>query len=150
MNWEKKADGTLGYTEECAARRTGSMTQDAFIAEFAMWPGGRNPSVMLGNLWGGEYEAEPAATAMAMIEDVPGVVWPFFSWTPEENEVISTTQTDIKTFISNSTAQAVAGEVEITDEWWNGFVSNIDSMGGQKLIDAYQSAVDRIYAGEAY
>ena len=150
VNWEKKADGTLGYTEECAARRTGSMTQDAFIAEFAMWPGGRNPSVMLDNLWGGEYEAEPAATAMAMIEDDNDIVWPFFSWTADENEVIATTQTDILTFITNSTAQAVAGEVEITDEWWNAFVANIDSMGGQKLIDTYQSAVDRIYAGEAY
>ena len=40
--------------------------------------------------------------------------------------------------------------MEITDEWWNAFVANIDSMGGQKLIDTYQSAVDRIYAGEAY
>ena len=91
-----------------------------------------------------------AATAMAMIEDANDIVWPFFSWTADENEVISTTQTDILTFITNSTAQAVAGEVEITDEWWNAFVANIDSMGGQKLIDTYQSAVDRIYAGEAY
>lgn len=150
VNWEVKADGTLGYTEECAAKRTGSMTQDAFIAQFAMWPGGRNPSVMLDNLWGGEYEAEPAATAFAMMDNVGDVVWPFFSWTPEENEIISTVQADINTYITNSTAQAIAGEVEITDDWWNTFVSEIDAMGGEKLIGAYKTAVERIYAGEAY
>lgn len=150
VNWEVKADGSLGYTEECAAQRTGTMTQDAFIAQFAMWPGGRNPSVMMDNLWGGEYEPIPAAAAMGMMDNVNDVVWPFFSWTPEENEVNATYNSDIKTYATNSTAQAVAGEIEITDEWWNSFVSEIDKMGADKLIGAYKTAVERIYNGEAY
>ncbi len=150
VNWEVKADGTLGYTEATAATRTADMTQDTFIAQFAMWPGGRNPAVMMDNLWGGEYEAEPASTAFAMMDYIPKTVWPIFSWTEEENKVINTVQNDISTFISTNTAQAIAGEVEITDEWWNNFVSQIDAMGGAKLLAAYQTAVERIYNGGAY
>ena len=150
VNWEVKEDGSLGYTEETLATRTSDMTQDNFIAQFAMWPGGRNPAVMLDNLWGGEYEEEPASTAFALMDYLPETIWPIFSWTEEENEVINTVQSDISTFISTSTAQAIAGEVEITDEWWNNFVSQIDSMGGAKLLEAYQSAAERIYNGEAY
>ena len=150
VNWEVKADGSLGYTEETAAKRTGTMTQDAFIAQFAMWPGGRNPSVMMDNLWGGEYEPLPAAAAMGLMENVGEIVWPFFSWTPEENEINATVNNDIKTYVTNCTAQAMAGEVEINDAWWNNFVSEIDKMGAEKLIGAYKTAVERIYNGEAY
>lgn len=149
-NWEVKADGSLGYTEETLATRTDSMTQDAFIGQFAMWPGGRNPAVMLDNLWGGEYEAEPAATAIGMMDDAPDVVWPIFSWSEEENKVISTVQSDINAYITTNTAQVIVGDIELTDEWWNGFVKEIESMGAEKLIAAYQSAVERIYGGEAY
>ena len=43
------------------------------------------------------------------------------------------------------TAQAITGEIEITDAWWNEFVSNIDAMGAEKLIGAYEAALTRIY-----
>ncbi|NLJ65240.1 MAG: extracellular solute-binding protein [Christensenellaceae bacterium] len=150
VNWEAKADGSLGYTEATLATRTSDMTQDNFIAQFAMWPGGRNPAVMLENLWGGEYEAEPASTAFALMDYLPKTIWPIFSWTEEENEVINTVQGDIRSFINTSTAQVIAGEVELTDEWWNSFVKQIDAMGGKKLLDAYQNAVERIYSGGDY
>ena len=150
VNWEVKADGSLGYTDETVALRTGDMTQDGFIAMFAMWPGGRNPSVMLDNLWGGEYEELPAAVAASMMEDIPEVIWPIFSWTPEENEVIATIGNDISTYMKNVSAQVIAGEIEITDEWWESFKNELTKMGGDKLIETYQSALDRIYGGTAY
>lgn len=150
VNWEEKEDGSLGYTEETNASRTDNMTQDGFIAQFAMWPGGRNPTAMMDNLWGAEYDPEPAETAEALMQYASDVIWPFFSWTDEENKVVSTVGNDIETYIKNCTAQAIAGEAEITDEWWNGFVKDIESMGADKLLATYQSAVDRIYAGEKY
>lgn len=149
-HWEAKADGSLGYTDACAATRTDNMTQDAFIAQFAMWPGGRNPSVMLDNLWGGEYEAEPAETALGMIEYASDVVWPFFSWTPDENNVMSTIGGDISSTISGAEAQAIAGEIEITDEWWESFKTELHNVGEDKLIETYITALERIYGNEAY
>jgi len=150
VNWEVKEDGSLGYTAETAALRTSDITQDAFIAMFAIWPGGRNPSVMFDNLWGGEYEAEPAATAFELINYASDVIWPIFSWSVEENAVVSSVQNDIKSYITSFTAQVIAGEIELTDDTWNEYVAHIDTMGAAELIAAYQSAVDRIYDGGAY
>lgn len=144
-HWEVKADGTRDYTDEAQATRTDDMTQDAFLAQFGLWPGGRNPSVMMDTLWGGEYEDEPAKTAYAMMDYVGDIVWPIFSWSEEENEVINTVQGDLQSYITSATAQVIAGEVELTDEWWTNFVSQVNAIGADKLIAAYQSAVTRIY-----
>ena len=150
INWEIKEDGKGYWTDECAARRTDDMSQDAFISLFAMWPGGRVPAAFYSDMWGGEYSDEPAATAKSMINYIIPTVWPIFSWTEEENEVVSTVESDIKSFINNFFAQAVAGEVELTDDVWNDFVANVNSMGADELLGAYQTAVERIYAGGAY
>lgn len=145
VNWEELEDGSLYYTEEAIASRTPDMTQDSFLSQFSLWPGGRNPSVMGDKLWGGEYEQEPAETAAALINYASDTIWPIIAWTPEENEVLGTVQTDIQSYITTATAQAITGEIEITDAWWNEFVSKIDAMGADKLIDAYESALTRIY-----
>ncbi len=145
VHWEAKEDGTNYYTEEAIAMRTPDMTQDSYLAQFSMWPGGRSPTVMYDNLWGGEYDDEPKNTAAALINYASETIWPIIAWMPEENEILSTVQTDIQSFITTSTAQAITGEIEITDAWWNEFVSKIDAMGADKLIGAYEAALTRIY-----
>ena len=149
-DWEIKADGKGYWTDETAARRTPDMSQDAFIALFSMWPGGRVPAAFNAGLWGGEYSDEPAATAQSMINYLTDNVWPIFSWTEEENEVVSTTESDIKKFINNYFALVIAGETELNDKTWNDFVANVNRMGADKLLDAYKSALERIYGGSAY
>lgn len=150
IHWEIKEDGKGYWTEENAARRTADMSQDAFIAQFAMWPGGRVPAAFYSDMWGGEYSDEPAATAKSMINYITDTVWPIFSWTEEENEVISSVESDIKSFINNFFAQVIAGEVELTDDTWNAFVADVNNMGADELLGAYQTAVERIYQGAAY
>ena len=150
IHWEIKEDGKGYWTDENAARRTADMSQDAFIAQFAMWPGGRVPAAFYSDMWGGEYSDEPAATAKSMINYIIPTVWPIFSWTEEENEVISSVESDIKSFINNFFAQVIAGEVELTDDTWNDFVANVENMGADELLGAYQTAVERIYAGGAF
>ena len=100
---------------------------------------------MTASLWGGEYEAEPAATAYALKDYAPEIVWPIISWTEDENEVIARYLADIRSYITNSTAAIVSGEAELTDEWWNKYVAEIQNMGADKVIEAYTSALTRIY-----
>ena len=149
-DWEIKADGKGYWTDEGAARRTPDMSQDAFIALFSMWPGGRVPAAFFSGLWGGEYSDEPAATAQGMINYLTDNVWPIISWTEEENEVVSTTESDIKKYIENFFALVIAGETELNDKTWNDFVDNVNSMGADDLLDAYKSALERIYGDSAY
>ena len=150
VNWEKKEDGSFGYTAETLATWDENMSQDAFISQFALWPGGRNPAMMPADLWAGEYEAEPASTAYAMMEHSFDVVWPIFSWSEDEQEVVTHELSDVKSIIKNRTAQFITGELEINDANWNEYVKAIDNAGGQKVIEAYTSAVKRIYGDQPF
>lgn len=145
VHWQKNEDGTYGYTESFAATRTEDMTQDSFLAQAVLWPGGRNPAVMPANLFAGEYEAEPAATAYALAEYAPEKIWPIISWSEDENDVIASYLSDMKSFITRSTAAFVAGETEINDANWEKFVNDVNGMGASKVCDAYESALTRMY-----
>jgi hypothetical protein len=47
-------------------------------------------------------------------------------------------------------ALVIAGETELNDKTWNDFVANVNSMGADDLLDAYKSALERIYGDSAY
>lgn len=145
VHWEVKEDGTYGYTESFAATRTDDMTQDSFLAQACLWPGGRNPAMMPAELFAGEYEYEPATTAYALMEYAPEIIWPIISWTEDENDVINRYLKDIRSYISKSTAAFIAGETELNDETWAKFVNDIQGMGADKVVEAYESALTRIY-----
>ncbi len=145
VHWEIKADGTYGYTDSFAATRTAEMTQDTFLAQACLWPGGRNPAMMPEHLFAGEYEPEPSATAYALAEYVPEKIWPIVSWSEDENDVISRYLSDIRSYITSSTASFIAGEKELNDANWNEFVNTINDKGADKVIEAYESAMTRLY-----
>ena len=150
QDWEVKEDGSVYFTDAALATWEDTMTQDAFKAQFGMWPGGRVPAAFYDNLCGAEFDPIPRATAYAMLQYASDVIWPFFNWTLDENEVIKTVEKDIKSYITNAFAQAVAGEIEITDAWWNEFVSQIDAMGAEKLLATYKQVLGRVYPDGNY
>ena len=55
-----------------------------------------------------------------------------------------------KTGADSFYAQIIAGETELNDTTWNDFVANVQSMGADQLLGAYQTAVERIYGGGAF
>ena len=149
-DWEIKEDGSVYFTDAALETWADTMTQDAFKAQFGMWPGGRVPAAFYDNLCGAEYDPLPRQTAYAMLENASDVIWPFFNWTADENDVIKTVENDIKSYINTSYAQAVAGEVEITDDWWNGFVAQIDAMGADRLLATYEQVLARVFPDGNY
>lgn len=151
QDWEYKADGQPYYTDAALATRTETMNDNTFRAQFGLWPNGKAPAAFFDNLFGAEYDPVPRTVANALMEYATDVIWPNFNWTNEESEVIGTIGTDLETYIDNSTAQIIAGEVELTDEWWNSFVKRINDMGADQLLDVYRQALERTYGeGGAY
>ncbi len=151
QDWEVKEDGTMYWTDAALESYGADMAEDTFKAQFGMWAGGVDPALFgEGLLFGSEYAPLPVEISNALLGYVPDVTWPIFNWTEEENEVIATVESDIKKFVQNAYAQAAAGEVEITDEWWNGFVSEIDKMGAERLIKVYEQVLARVYPDGNY
>ena len=71
------------------------------------------------------------------------VAYPLVYLTAEEQEVVSAVEVDLKTFVRNSEAQFITGQMEINDETWDKYVSTIENIGSEEYVTVYQSAYDR-------
>lgn len=145
-DWEVKEDGTRSWTDTALATRTADMSNDAFRAQFGMWPGGGVPACFFSNLLDAEYGPIPAACAQALLKDyAPEKIWPIITFTADESAVISQLGNDINNFAKNFAAQVMTGEKELNDDTWAAFQAELANMKPEKLIEAYESALTRVY-----
>ena len=145
-DWEVKEDGTRSWTDAALATRTEDMSNDAFRAQFGMWPGGGVPACFFSNLLDAEYGPIPSACAQALLKDyAPKKIWPIITFTADESAVVSQLGSDINNFAKNFAAQVMTGEKELTDDTWAAFQDELAKMNPEKLIDAYESALTRVY-----
>ncbi|AQS53990.1 Lipoprotein LipO [Jeotgalibaca dankookensis] len=71
------------------------------------------------------------------------VAYPLVYLTPEEQEVVSGVEVDLQTYVRNSEAQFITGQLELNDENWEEYVSTIEKIGVEDYVEVYQSAYDR-------
>lgn len=67
--------------------------------------------------------------------------------TTEENEAIQEYEADLLTYASEHALQFLEGGTELNDETWNTYVSDIESMGLDKILEIYQAVYDDMLAG---
>ena len=67
---------------------------------------------------------------------------PKLSYTAEEANERATLQTDIENDIKQAKAQFITGEIGV-DEGWDDFVSTLQNMGVDRLVEIEQAAYDR-------
>lgn len=81
-------------------------------------------------------------TEWAKVEPTYGL--PMFSMTAEEATDYANIHTDIKTFLDESIAKVVNGQMDVSE--WATVQQTIEDMGIQDCIDIYQAALDRYNA----
>jgi putative aldouronate transport system substrate-binding protein len=64
------------------------------------------------------------------------------SLTTSESEQASTIQSDLNTYLEESLTKFLTGDLSL-DTDWDGFISTIEGMGLQDVVDIYQDAYDR-------
>jgi len=137
-----KEDGSYDWTPEILSKMTGSVTFDEVVSEVTPYVGGNNPMV---EVWpyfgGGETQPLPAATARKLFEYGPDVYWPSFTFTGEENDILIPIQTDIQKYIQSSRAEFIMGTRAF--DTWDSYISNIEKMGLNKLLEIYGAAIER-------
>jgi putative aldouronate transport system substrate-binding protein len=62
--------------------------------------------------------------------------------TQDEMDIYNDAFTDINAYITESTAKFITGEMDVAAEWDN-YISALEQMGLQDIIDVYQAAYDR-------
>ena len=68
---------------------------------------------------------------------------PGFWFNAEESSEINTISMELKSYASEMRARFIIDG--ITDASWNEYVSNIENIGGSRLVEIYQVAYDNFY-----
>ena len=141
----KNEDGTYSYTEDILDEmKTSGKSFDQVIAGYSPYPGGSNPTVEVAPYFaGGEMAEIPANAARGLYEYGPDEYWPVFTFTAEENDILSTIQTDITKYITTTEQDFITGAMSFSE--WSNYQKQLEKLGKKQLLDIYQAAVDRYY-----
>jgi len=74
------------------------------------------------------------------------ITLPSVNLTAEESERVTSTKTDIDTYVTSSIANFMTGQTPLNDETWNNYVDTVNSMGIDDVTAAYADAYERYLA----
>lgn len=68
-------------------------------------------------------------------------VWPAFNFTPEEQDELTTLQTDIHTYVDEMRDKFASGAAEF--DQWDNYVQQLEKMNLKRYLEIYQAAYER-------
>lgn len=140
----KKADGSYAYTDDVLAEMAQGKSYDESIADVTCFGGGNNPTIMSWPGFAGmELTEKPMAASEVLKEHLPGTIWPIFTYTYDENEVVTTVGSDIDNYVKGMCAKFVTGETELNDQTWSDYVNTVEKMGMSEYYEATKAAAQR-------
>ena len=140
-------DGSLSYVPSILEQVTGDKSYDEVVSQYSPYCGGNNPTIMSWPGYAGmELTPVPIASAEALSAFVPEVIWPFFNYTAEETDIVTTVGTDINNYVKQTCAEFLTGERELTDEEWNAYVQRVQEMGLEQMLEVTAAAAERALA----
>lgn len=141
------ADGSLSYVDSILAQVTGDKSYDEVVSQYSAYCGGNNPTIMSYPGYAGmELSPVPMASAEALSAYTPEIIWPFFNYTDEEKEIVTTTGTEIDNYVRQTCAEFLTGERELSDAEWNGYVQRVNDMGLDAMLKVMTDASARAMA----
>ncbi|WP_426350273.1 extracellular solute-binding protein [Alloiococcus sp. CFN-8] len=140
----KNDDGSYSYTQEIIDKFAES-SKDSVISNYSPYPYGNNPTIMKYPFFSGdELTPIPMEAADNLMPYIPEEIWPFFTFTKDENRIMTTYNTDIGNYVKTSTAEFITGQKELNDSTWKEYVSAIEKMGVEEMLNVYEAAYERI------
>lgn len=71
------------------------------------------------------------------------IAFPLVYLTKEEQDTVSGIAVDLQTYVRNSEAQFITGQLELNDENWQEYVETLNNIGAEEFVSVYQAAYDR-------
>ena len=135
------SNGKPQFTDYVTKNPNGLSMEEA-LGRFVAWSGGGNPSVADDLHFGNHLIPKISVEgAQALLPYTPKEVWGSFTYTPEESTRLSVLQQDIDTYVDDTAAKLIAGQVSF--DTWDAYVSNIEKMGLKEYREIVQAALDR-------
>ena len=105
---------------------------------------GEDVSAVDAQIEANKAEAIALDAANALIEDC-AIAWPAFTFTKKEQRVIEDCKSDIDKYVASMRDAWIMGTAELNDETWEQFVSTVQNMGIQDVLEVYGAALQRAY-----
>ena len=135
--------GEYEYLDSIAKNPDG-LNLDQAVSQYLVWPGGYYPGIVKQQFFKGAEglpssvkNAEDAAPNSIKLDDI----WPAFNFTPEEQDELTTIQTDIHTFVDEMRDKFASGALGF--DQWDSYVQQLDKMNVKRYLEIYQAAYDR-------
>jgi putative aldouronate transport system substrate-binding protein len=137
-SYEKKGKGY-----ELLPEITKDKSIDEGLEPYALYLGGRYPGRATDEWFKGVETTKQAMEGANLVkEHALKEVWPQFTFTAEESEMLSTQGQDIDKHIDESRSAFVTGKKSLDDDW-DAYIAEFDNMGVDEYLKAYQDAYDR-------
>ncbi|WP_223068367.1 extracellular solute-binding protein [Paenibacillus caui] len=139
-----KSDGTLEFMDHIKNNPDG-LTMDQALTKYVSYMGGSYPGyVNIKWFKGSESLPEAVEAGEKAKQHQLKELWYNFNYTQEETEFMSTTGSDIETYITEMEAKFINGSTPFSE--WDKYVETVKDMGMDQYLEIYQAAFDRYNA----
>lgn len=133
-------DGEQKYLDEILNPESGTFEQA--IVKDLTWIGSINGIITADYFAGGE-SLPPSMEAAEKIEPfTPDEIWPSFTFTAEENDVLQANGNDVGQHVEEMRDKFISGQADL-DKDWDNYLEVLESQGIEQVIEVYQNAFDR-------
>ncbi len=148
VTYKVDANGEYAYLDVIQKNPDG-LNLDQAVSQYLTWPGGYYPGIVKQKFFKGA-EGLPSSMKNAEAAEPYAIkmeeVWPSFNFTPEEQEELTTIQTDIQTYIDEMRDKFASGAASF--DQWESYVKQIEQMNIKRYLELYQAAYDRYKDGK--
>ncbi|WP_213585848.1 extracellular solute-binding protein [Paenibacillus sp. J2TS4] len=143
VTYKEQPSGELEYTDEIINNPKG-LNLDQAVSQYLIWPGGYYPGIIKHKFFKGA-EGRPSSienTTKALpytLKDEE--IWPAFNFTTEEQDELTTIQSDLDIFIEEMRDKFITGAASFSE--WDDYVQKMEKMGLERYMKIYETAYER-------
>ena len=138
VTYTKKPDGSLEYVEDITNNPNG-LTMTQARTKYFTWNGGSYPAIVQEEYFPMQSSSIEAGKKVADYK--PTEIWNRFTYTEEESEFMTSVGADIQTFILETEAKLIAGDMSFDE--WDKYTDTVKKMGLDKYMEIEKAAYER-------
>ncbi|NBJ68842.1 MULTISPECIES: extracellular solute-binding protein [Clostridia] len=139
--YEETSDGELKYLDKIT-NSTDGLTFEQELAKYLTWPGGGYPGLVKEEYFKGLENAEDSRKSAEKLEPyIIDEVWPSFTYTKEENDLLASIGTDIQKYVIEMRDKFISGDIPLSE--WDSYTQTVKDMGLEDYLKVQKQALER-------
>lgn len=139
--YEETADGKYEYLDKIVNNPEG-LTLNQEIGKYLTWGGTFSPGIIKEEYFAGSESSPLAIEAAEKLKpNVPEEIWAGFTYTADENKVLSALGADIEKYVAEMRDKFITGDVPLSE--WDDYVETIEKMGLEEYMNIQKEAYKR-------